>query len=47
MLPPTNNGDVAREGPINITEALVAADAPHAEPGRGGGESLWSCTGNS
>lgn len=46
-LPPTDNGDVACEGSIDVTEALVAAEAPDAEPGQGGRVGLWSCAGSS
>lgn len=36
-FPPTDNGDVANEDAVSITEALVAAEAPAPQPGQGGG----------
>lgn len=36
-FPPTDNGDVANEDAVSVTEALVAAKVPAPEPGRGGG----------
>lgn len=46
-LPPTNNGDVAHEGPMGVAEALVAVEALGVDPGQVGGVGLWGCTGNS
>ena len=41
-LPPTDNGDVARKGAMDVAEALVGLEAPGAEPGHGG----WARTGD-
>ena len=45
-LQPTNNGDVAHEGSMDVAEALVAFEPPGAEPGHGGGVGLWGLSGD-
>lgn len=44
-LPPTNDSDVTREGPIGVAETLVAIEMPGAEPQRGDGDGLWGNSG--
>lgn len=34
---PTDNGDVAHEGAMDVAEALVGLEVPGVEPGHGGG----------
>lgn len=35
--PPTDYSDVAREGSVGVSEALVTVETPASEPRRGGG----------
>lgn len=46
-LPPTNDGDVAYEGTMDVTEATIAVEVPGLEPGQGRGVRLCGRTGNS
>lgn len=39
-FPPTDNGDVADEDAVSVTEALVTGEAPAPQPGRGGGAGI-------
>lgn len=47
MSPPTNYGDVANKGPVDVAETLAAPQTPDPKPVQGGGARLRGLAGNS